>query len=91
MNWRNIMKELLKILKIFSQCEKCNRKIWNSKNAILIDREDLKTQNETENYKFIEETRLFMQKQINHYINVTMRKKKIRKRNWQRKKENEKT
>ena len=62
MNWRNIMKKLLKISRIFSQCEKCNWKIWNSKNATSIDREDFKTQNETENYKFIEETKLFTQK-----------------------------
>ena len=91
MNWRNIIKEFLKISRIFSQCEKCNREIWNLKNATLIDREDLKTQNETENYKFIEETKLFTQKQMSHCINVTMRKKKVRKRNWQRKKEKEKT
>ena len=62
MNWCNFIKKLLKILRIFSQYEKCNRKIWNLKNAILIDREDLKTQNEAENYKFIKKTRLFTQR-----------------------------
>ena len=62
MNWCNFIKKLLKILKIFSQCEECNRKIWNLKNATLIDREDLKTQNKIENYKFIEKTKLFMQR-----------------------------
>ena len=56
------MKEFLKVLRIFSQCEKCNREIWNLKDATLIDRESLKTQNKTENYKFIEETRSFTQK-----------------------------
>ena len=53
------MKKFLKILKIFSQCEKCNRKIWNLKDATLIDRENFKTQNKAENYEFIEKTRLF--------------------------------
>ena len=60
------MKELLQISKIFSQCKKYYREIWNLKNAILIDREDFKTQNEAKNYKFIQKARLFMQKQINH-------------------------
>ena len=59
MSWCNFIKEFLKISKIFSQCEKCNQEIWNLKNATLIDREDFKTQSETENYKFIEKMRLF--------------------------------
>ena len=60
MNWCNLIKKILKILKIFLQCEKCNRKIWNLKNVTLIDRENFKMQNETENYKFIKKTKLFM-------------------------------
>ena len=53
------MKELLKMLRIFSQCEKCRREIWNSKNATSIDRKDLKAQSETKNYEFIEKAKLF--------------------------------
>ena len=56
------MKKFLKVLRIFSQCEECNQEIWNSKNATSIDRENLKTQSETENYEFIEKTRSFTQK-----------------------------
>ena len=59
MNWCNFIKEFLKISKIFSQCKKCNRKIWNLKSAILIDRENLKTQSEVKNYEFIKKTKLF--------------------------------
>ena len=56
------MKEFLKILKIFSQCEKCNWKIWNLKDATSIDREDFKAQDETKNYEFIKKTKLFTQR-----------------------------
>ena len=62
MNWCNFIKKFLKTSKIFSQCEKCNRKIWNLKDATLIDHEDFKTQNEAKNYEFIEKTRLFTQR-----------------------------
>ena len=58
------MKELLKVLKISSQCEKCHREIWNSKDVTLIDREDLKAQSETKNYEFIEKARSFTQRQM---------------------------
>ena len=53
------MKELLKVLRISSQCEKYCRKIQNSKNAILINCEDFKAQSETKNYKLIEKAKLF--------------------------------
>ena len=54
------MKKLLKILKIFSQCKICYREIWNSKNAVLINCENFKTQSETKNYEFIKKMKLFM-------------------------------
>ena len=34
-------------------------------------------QSEAKNYKFIEKTRLFTQRQMNHCIKITMRKKKF--------------
>ena len=60
------MKELLKILKIFSQCEKCRREIRNLKDATSIDRENLKAQNKAKDYEFIKKARLFTQRQMNY-------------------------
>ena len=66
MNWRNLMKELLKILRISSQCEKCCQEIWNLKDVTLIDREDLKAQSKAKDYEFIKKAKLFMQRQMSH-------------------------
>ena len=42
MNWRNLVKELLKISKISLQCKKRYKGIWNLKNVTSIDREHFK-------------------------------------------------
>ena len=36
------------------------------KDVTLIDDEGFKTENETKNYKYIKETKLFMQREMNH-------------------------
>ena len=61
-NWCSFLKELLKTSKIFSQCEKRYKRIWNSKNATSIDRKDFKMQNESKDCKDIKEARSFAQK-----------------------------
>ena len=43
MNWRNFLKEFLKISRIFSQYERYYIEIWNLKDVTSIDREDFKT------------------------------------------------
>ena len=62
MSWCNFIKKILKISRMFSQCEECNREIWNLKNVTLIDREDFKAQSEIKNYEFIEKMKLFTQR-----------------------------
>ena len=75
------MKNFLKVSRISSQCERYRREIWNSKNATLINREDLKVQSEAKNYEFIEKARLFTQRQMSHCRqNNNANKEKIWKR-----------